>query len=92
MKNNNQRLMRWSLFCRRLNWTSGIFVVKIMSLLTLYLVSNGNKLYFPSSCVFLVVVFFLRKGGEEEKVRSLAFLQFIHLRVRVLRVCVKFIF
>ncbi len=59
-----------------------------MSLLTLYLVSNGNKLYFPS-----LFVFFLReKGGEEEKVRSLAFLQFIHLRVRVLRVCVTFIF
>ncbi len=53
-----------------------------MSLLTLYLVSNGNKLYFPS-----LFVFFKRKGGEEEKVRSLAFLQFIHLRVRVLRVC-----
>lgn len=61
-----------------------------MSLLTLYLVSNGNKLYFPSLCVFFVV--FFKKGGEEEKVRSLAFLQFIHLRVRVLRVCVKSIF
>ncbi len=49
-----------------------------------YLVSNGNKLYFPSLFVFL------REkggGGEGEKVRSLAFLQFIHLRVRVLRVC-----
>ncbi len=62
-----------------------------MSLLTLYLVSNGNKLYFPSLCVFSCCCFF-KKGGEEEKVRSLTFLQFIHLRVRVLRVCVKFIF
>ncbi len=58
-----------------------------MSLLTLYLVFNGNKLYFPSLFVFL-----REKGGGEEKVRSLAFLQFIHLRVRVLRVCVTFIF
>lgn len=54
-----------------------------MSLLTLYLVTNGNKLYFPS-----LFVFFLReKGGEEEKVRSLAFLQFIHLRVSVTCMC-----
>ncbi len=35
-----------------------------MSLLTLYLVSNGNKLYFPSLCVFLVVVFFKKRGGR----------------------------
>ncbi len=45
------------------------------------------------NCIFpLYLFFFKRKGGEEEKVRSLAFLQFIHLRVRVLRVCVTFIF
>ncbi len=59
-----------------------------MSMWVPFRIHNGNKLYFPS-----LFVFFLReKGGEEEKVRSLAFLQFIHLRVRVLRVCVTFIF
>ncbi len=44
------------------------------------------------NCIFPLYLFFKRKGGGEKKVRSLAFLQFIHLRVRVLRVCVTFIF